>query len=95
MGGRAIDTSGQLYWKIWKICCVQGIKWSSVRWRDYLHFVGEGIIKKGKFNKVSSLPSMNLLGSGNFQELMLNIYVFADVGVDHDIVLFSQQYHTE
>lgn len=57
--------------------------------------MGEGIIKKGKFNKLSSLPSMNLLGSENFQKLMLNIYVFADVGVNHDIVLFSQQYHTE
>ena len=97
MGGRAKGTitGGQLYWKIWKICCGQGIKWSSVRWKDYLHFVGEGLEKKRKFNKVSSLPSMNLLHSEKFQELMLNIYVFVDVGVDPDIVLCSQQYHTE
>lgn len=38
--------------------------------------------EKGKTNKVSSLPFMNLLDSEKFQELMLNIYVF---DIDHDI----------
>lgn len=38
--------------------------------------------ERKKFNKVWSLPFMNLLGSEKFQELMLNVYVF---DVDHDI----------
>lgn len=52
-----------------------------MKWKVYL-YSAEGEMKRKEKNKVWSLSSMNLLGSGKFQELMLNTYVF---DVDHDI----------
>lgn len=63
-----------------------------MRWKVYLYFA-DGGMKRKQFNKVSSLPSVNLLGSEKFQAMMLNVYVF---DVDHDVTcVHSQQYHRD